>query len=41
MQTSAVSPSATYTPALSNDAGRFTMSFGGAVVALGAAVMLL
>lgn len=38
---SAVTPSATYTPTLSNDAGRFTMSFGGCVIALGAAVMLL
>jgi len=38
-----VSPSSTYTPAQvsTNDAGRFTMSIGGAVIALGAAVMLL
>jgi len=41
IKTSAVSPSATYTPVLSNDAGRFTMSIGGAVIAFGAAVMLL
>lgn len=39
--TSPSAPTATYTPILSNDAGRFTMSFGSAVIALGAAVMLL
>jgi hypothetical protein len=39
--TASAAPNATYTPILSNDAGRFTMSFGSAVIALGAAVMLL